>query len=315
VTSNVIFYLYNVIYDDISYTVSYNSDMGGNYMAIDNHDLFTKSIGPKSANLIAALYDEGKAIFTTEDASQITGLSGNALNVFLGRLAKKGIITKLKTGLFNIVPSELGSVSVFVSGPVLVAKSIVHQKGMTDGDYYISHGSAFELHQMVTQPQLSTYCSVTKFFPKENIHGSEIDFLICKKSQIFGVEKFWIGKDKFVQVSDIERTIIDGFKNPQYCGGIVEVAKGLWIKKDVIDVKKMINYALVLNIGTVYRRMGFLLELFEMSDNSTRELLEKKLTKSYSLLDPGLLQEGKFISKWKLRLNIDPDEIKNAVRT
>ncbi|HXH74686.1 MAG TPA: hypothetical protein VNJ08_06950 [Bacteriovoracaceae bacterium] len=275
----------------------------------------SKSLGPKSADLISGLYDENKALFTTEDAARISGLSGNALNVFLGRLAKKGIITKLKTGLFNIVPSELGSESVFISEPALIAKSIVHQKGLTDTEYYISHGSALELHQMVTQPQLSTYCSVTKHFGKENVHGIEIDFILAKKSQLFGVEKFWISKDKFVQVSDIERTILDGLRNPQHCGGIIEVSKGLWIKKDVIDVKKMINYAMVLDIGVLYRRLGFLLDLFEIGDEPTRDLLIKKLTKTYSLLDPGLIKEGKFFSKWKLRLNIDPDEIKNAVRT
>ena len=274
-----------------------------------------KSLGPKSASLITALYDENKALFTVDDAARITGLSSNALNVLLGRLAKKGIITKLKAGLFNIVPSELGSESVFISHPALVAKGIVHQKGLTDEDYYISHGSAFELHQMVTQPQLSIYCTVTKPLVDENIHGTEIDFILIKKTQIFGVEKFWIEKDKHVQVSDIERTILDGLKNPKHCGGIIEVAKGLWIKKDVIDVKKLINYALILDVGVVYRRLGFLLDLFEIGDVQTRNLLEKKLTKSYSLLDPSLFQEGRFTSKWRLRLNVSPDEIKYAVRT
>lgn len=47
----------------------------------------------------------------------------------------------------------------------------------------------------------------------------------------------------------------------------------------------------------------------------SRELIEKKLTKTYSLLDPGLFDEGKIISKWRLILNVAPDEIKNAVRT
>ena len=289
--------------------------MRGNLMDSNYNHLLPKSLGPKSANLITGLYDDNKSLFTIDDAARITGLSGNALNVLLGRLTKKGIITKLKTGLFNIVPSELGSESIFISNPALVAKGIVYQKGLTDNDYYISHGSAFELHQMVTQPQLVTYCSVIKPLVKENIHGIEIDFILTKKSQIFGVEKFWINKDKYVQVSDIERTILDGLKNPKHCGGIVEIAKGLWIKKDVVDVKKLINYALVLDVGVVYRRLGFLLDLFEIGDVLMRELIEKKLTKSYSLLDPGLLNEGKFISKWKLRLNIDSDEIKNAVRT
>lgn len=80
------------------------------------------------------------------------------------------------------------------------------------------------------------------------------------------------------------------------CGGIIEVAKGLWIKKEIIDVKKLINYAFILDVGVVYRRLGFLLELFEIGEVQTRDLLEKKLTKSYSLLDPSLFKEGAFTS-------------------
>ena len=279
-----------------------------------NHSI-PKSLGPKSADLISALYDENKALFTVKDAARITGLSSNTLNVLLGRLAKKGIITRLKAGLFNIVPSEFGSESVYISNPALLAKGIVHQKGLKDDDYYISYGSAFELHQMVTQPQLSMYCSVTKPLITENIHGTEINFILIKKFNIFGIEKFWINKNDYVQISDIERTILDGLKNPKHCGGIIEVAKGLWIKKDAVDVKKLMNYAFILNVGVIYRRLGFLLDLFEIGDTQTRELLEKKLTKTYSLLDPSLLEDGKFISKWRLRLNVTPDEIKNAVRT
>lgn len=283
-------------------------------MSINYNNHLPKSLGPKSARMIASLYDANKLLFTVADAAQITGLHGNALNVFLGRLAKKGIITKLKAGLFNIVPAELGSEQVFISNPALVAKGIVHQKGLTDNDYYISYGSAFELHQMVTQPQLSMYCSVTKPLVTENIHGTEIIFILIQKKQIFGIEKFWLNKNEFVYVSDIERSILDGLKNPKHCGGIIEVAKALWIKKDIIDVKKLMNYAFLLDVGVVYRRLGFLLELFQVGDIQTRGLLEKKLTKTYSLLDPNLFEEGKFNSKWKLRLNIKPDEIKNAVR-
>jgi predicted transcriptional regulator of viral defense system len=274
-----------------------------------------KTLGPKSALLIMSLYDESKSLFTSEDAERLTGLSGNTLNVLLSRLVKKGITTRLKSGLFNIVPFELGSESTYLSDRELIAESIVHQKGLTQNDYYISHGSAFELHQMVTQPQLSVSCSVTKRISNENVHGTQISFHVVKKEQMFGVQKFWIGKDKAVQVSDLERTIIDGLKNPLYCGGIIEVAKGLWIKKDVADIKKMISYALLLDSGVVIRRLGYLLELFNLGTKEQRELLEKKLTKTYALLDPDLFQEGKYISKWKLRLNVTPDELLSAVRS
>src|SRR5690606_14316155 len=129
--------------------------MKSNEASVKHNFSALKTLGPKSASLITSLYDEGKTLFTSEDAERLTGLSGNTLNVFLNRLVKKGIITRLKSGLFNIVPFELGSESVYLSDRELIAESIVYQKGLTENDYYISHGTAFELHQMVTQPQLT----------------------------------------------------------------------------------------------------------------------------------------------------------------
>ena len=290
-----------------------NSYIGGNIMINIHNKPILKTIGPKSAVLITSLYDEKKTIFTTRDAARITGLSGNTLNVFLSRLVLKGVTTRLKAGLFNIVPFEYGSTSVFVSDPFLIAEKIVCQKGISEKDYFISHGSALEFHQMVTQPQLSFFCSVTKKLPKENIYGIEFNFYECKKAQFFGIERVWI-KDKQIQISNIERTILDGLKNPKYCGGLIEVAKGFWIKKNKIDVKKLINYALILDVGTVYRRLGYLLDIFNLGESEDRNLLAMKLTKTYALLDPTLFKEGKFLSKWKLRLNISNDEIMNAVR-
>lgn len=132
---------------------------------------------------------------------------------------------------------------------------------------------------------------------------------------MFGIQKFWIEKYKSIQISDLERTIIVGLKNSQYFGEIIEIAKGIWIKKDSIDIKKLVSYALFLDSGVVIRRLGYLLELFDLGAKEERELLEKKLTKTYALLDPDLFQEGKFLAKWKLRLNVSTDEILSAVRT
>ena len=82
-----------------------------------------------------------------------------------------------------------------------------------------------------------------------------------------------------------------------------------------MDVKKLVEYALMLDVGAVYRRLGYLLELFEAKEKDQLELLRKKLTASYVLLDPSLPAEGKFIARWKLRLNVSPEEIGSIIRT
>ena len=71
---------------------------------------------------------------------------------------------------------------------------------------------------------------------------------------MFGLTRIWLSKEHPVQVSDIERTIIDGLRQPAYVGGITEVAKGLWMKRDDISVETLIGYAKRLDIGAVIRR-------------------------------------------------------------
>ena len=45
-----------------------------------------------------------------------------------------------------------------------------------------------------------------------------------------------------VQVSDMERTILDGLSRPELCSGISEVATGLWLRKDDLDWEKLTLY-------------------------------------------------------------------------
>ena len=75
------------------------------------------------------------------------------------------------------------------------------------------------------------------------------------------------------------------------------------------------EYALQLDIGAVYRRLGYMLELFDLDAFREIETLRQKLTPSYAILDPMLPEEGKFMARWRLRLNVSPEEIKAVVRT
>ena len=137
----------------------------------------------------------------------------------------------------------------------------------------------------------------------------------CKPNHFFGTTDHWVTKTKKIKASDLERTVIDGLRQSEYCGGFSEVAKGFWIRRQDMDVKKLVEYALMLDIGAVYRRLGYLLELFETKEKDQLELLRKKLTASYVLLDPLLPAEGNFIARWKLRLNVSSEEIETIIRT
>lgn len=274
----------------------------------DNQKL--KTLGPRLAFLVAELYEQQKTVFSNQDVETITGLSPKAARGLTIRLVERGLATRLKPGLFILVPAELGHERDYLGDPYVVAAEIVG-----GSDYFISHSSAMDIHQMVTQPQLVVYTTTTQSIRPRSILGTEFRFVRCKPKQFFGSMDHWATKTRKIRISDLERTVIDGLRQSEYCGGFSEVAKGFWMRRQDMDVKKLVEYALMLDIGAVYRRLGYLLELFETKEEDQLELLRKKLTASYVLLDPMMPAEGKFIARWRLRLNVSPEEIEAIIRT
>src|SRR3546814_7508758 len=63
--------------------------------------------------------------------------------------------------------------SDLVSDPYLIARTLVG-----DADYFISHGSALELHRMVTQPQLA-------IIVRSEEHTSELQSLMRNSYAVF----------------------------------------------------------------------------------------------------------------------------------
>lgn len=269
-----------------------------------------KTLGPRVAFVVAELYQRQKTIFSNQDVEEITKLSPKSARGLANRLVDRGLATRLKPGLFILVPAELGHERDYLGDPYIAAAVI---GGSTD--CFISHASAMDIHRMLTQPQLVVYATCTQAVRPRSVLGTEFRFVRCKPEHLFGIMDHWQSKTRKIRVSDLERTVIDGLRQPEYCGGFSEVAKGFWMRRGDIDVKKLIQYALRLDIGAVYRRVGYLLELFETEEAGQLELLRKKLTPSYVLLDPMLPAEGKFIARWRLRLNVTSEEIKAIIRT
>jgi len=269
-----------------------------------------KTLGSQAARLVTALHERNRYLFTLEDVRVITGLREASARSFIRKLVERGVAARPKSGLFVLVPFELGREREYLGDPLLVAKALVGGR-----EYYLSHGTAMEIHQMVTQPRLVVHVSTPRVTRPRTIGGIEFRFVRCRRRHLFGMVPHWVTKQETVQVSDIERTVIDGLRRPEYCGGLTEVAKGLWIQREKIHISKLVEYALRLRIGAVIRRLGFLLELYEIVTPDAVRALQRRLTSTYVTLDPVLPAEGKYLRRWRLRLNVAPDELLAVVGT
>lgn len=269
-----------------------------------------KTLGPQAANLVTMLHERSRAVFCLEDVRGITGLSETSARSFVRKLVDRGVAARLRPGLYVLVPFELGRERKYPGNPLVVAREI-----MRGEEYYLSHATAMEIHGMTTQPQLVVLVSTPR--PRRHVTalGVEYRFVRCQRRHLFGLTEHWVTKQEKVRVSDLERTIIDGLKQPEHCGGLTEVAKGLWMRREDVKTDRLVQYAKRIGIGAVVRRLGFLLETYEMAAAPDLDRLRNGLTATYVRLDPILPAEGKHLRRWRLQLNIDPEELRAVVRT
>jgi predicted transcriptional regulator of viral defense system len=269
-----------------------------------------KTLGPRSSALWVELNERGKTTFTLQDAEEITGLRNSSVRTLIHKAERRGLVTRLRSGLYTLVPFELGRATEYVGEPHVIAREMCEGR-----PYFLSHASAMELHRMVTQPQFTIYVSSTMRTPPRSVHGHEYRFVTVKPTDFFGLTQVWITKQQSVMVSDKERTILDALRQPQYAGGIPEVAKALWMSRKDLKIPQLLDYVQHFSSGALRRRLGFLLELYRLASPEQLESLRSKLTSTYDRLDPTLPKSGSFQSRWRLQLNIGIDELEAIPHT
>lgn len=271
-----------------------------------------KTFGEVSAKLISSLYSINKIIFTVEEVENITRLKGNFATAFTSKLIKRGIIARLKPGKYIIVPQELGETDKYIGNWYVAGREIVKSP-----DYYISHYSAMDIHNMLTHPLIKVFITtpVQQYKKQRTVGNTTFEFIYTNLSNIWGVKKVWVTNSEQVRVSDIERTIIDCLYRPKYCGGIIEIVNGLWMQKEGIDFDKLLKYIKKLNRIVVIKRLGYILGCLGLRDTKYLSQLRTKINNKYYVLDPMLLTEVTYKNSWKLIANISAEEMKKSIST
>jgi predicted transcriptional regulator of viral defense system len=240
----------------------------------------------------------------------LPGSTSSAVRELLSDMTKRGLLMRLKKGVYYIIPYEQNAQS-YMPDWHLIAEHMVN-----DVKYYIGYYSALQIHNLITQPSLKEQIVVSKQIrPSEiKIRNVSFQFIYHNEKHFFGANKMWVDKFNKVLCSDLEKTIIDCLFKPDYAGGIVEVAKAIYTSKEKIKFGTLLQYTKKFDSQAVIKRLGFLLELLEIRTDIIDELLEMK-TDSYVLLDTELPKTGKRISRWSIQQNLETETIKSALFT
>jgi predicted transcriptional regulator of viral defense system len=96
-----------------------------------------KTLGPQAAHLVVTLYEQNKPIFRLKEVQKILRLDEVSSRNFVRKLVNRGVATRLKPGLFILVPFELGKEAEYIGNPFVVAREIMGGK-----DYFLSHAAS-----------------------------------------------------------------------------------------------------------------------------------------------------------------------------
>ena len=269
----------------------------------------SKNTSQQSTDLLAHFNEKEQVCFTTQEAARaLKSTKPKALSELLSGMSRRGLLMKIKHGIYYIIPYEQKP-ETFMPDWHRLAQYIVG-----DADYYIGYYSAMQIHSLITQPALKEQIVVNKQLKPSSllIKGIPFQFIYHNEKHFFGNKKTWVDSFNKVQCSDLEKTFIDALFKPQYAGGITEIAKALYKSKEKIDYKKLLNYAAQFDSLAVSKRLGYLLELLQIEQPMVQSL-QKLKTKSYFLLEPSHSKDGKMISRWNLHENIDHQSVLSLI--
>ncbi len=237
--------------------------------------------------------------FTADEAAEALDVDRAEAARFVGYLASRGWLARVRRGLYAPVPLEASAPEEWRSDPWLVAARVFEP-------CYIGGWSACE-HWGLTEQLFRDVLVVTARQQRRStarVQGMDFRVVTRKQEALFGTRPVWRGRER-IQVSDPSRTIVDVLDEPALGGGIRHGADVLveYFEGEHRDEKTLIAYGDRLGNRTVFKRLGFLVEELGIDAPDLVAACTKRKSAGISALDPTVRTKGRITRRWNLRVN------------
>lgn len=214
---------------------------------------------------------------------------------------KKHHIIRIRRGLFASMPRAYhDSFENFPVDPYLIAGRINHDAVIGYQSAFDFYGVSYSLHHqyifMSKKPIRPFTFNESKFvclpFPKALLEKEAETF------EVISAERQGLN----IQVTSLERTLVDVLDRPNYGGGWEEI----WRSAEhisILNLDSLIKYVDLLNNATTSAKLGFFLEQFKEQfnvDDSILGYLESKKPSGTHYLERSKRESGKWLQRWNL---------------
>lgn len=242
--------------------------------------LLTKSNGPITLSIVQEALG-----YTRAQASQL-----------MYRLAKKGWIKKLKSGLYCVVPLESSNPSLTDENPWVIANKLF-------APCYIGCWTAAHFWGLTDQLFIDTWVvTIQKVFRNKKTVSDHHYFLRqVKESYFFGLKTEWINGNK-VMISDLHKTVLDFLCFPDLftSRSIIDIFQA-YLLSSGRDINILAQYAQRVENKSVLKRLGFLLELLSPESKSLIEYCFTYKSKGVSSLSTVSVCD-RIVERWNLQV-------------
>lgn len=257
-----------------------------------------QGLSTRESRLLARLAGAGHQIISVDDIETTLEVPPNTAREIASRLTEKGWLDRLFPGTYLIIPLAAGEESVYTTHEYLIAAHIAEPM-------YIGYYSALSHHGLTEQVPRTVYVVTSTRAQSRKIHGVPYRVTTVTERKFFGYEPTSI-EGTTVQVSDLEKTLVDCADHPEFCGGLRELTTAMRTADERgCDWTTVGEYLERLDNGAATKRIVYLADQLGI-DFPTREELVASFTSGYSLLDPTQPETGSTDSTYRLRINVEP---------
>ncbi len=239
--------------------------------------------------------------FEVSDIEDLFGIERSKASRLLAHWASKGWLTRIRRGLYIVVPLGAGDPKTRSEDPWIVANKVFEP-------CYVGGWSACEHWGLTEQIFDSVVIFTGSKTRNSNLTIQSTNFLLkpLTKIKYFGTKTIWRGRTK-IQVSDPTRTIVDILNDPLVGGGMRNVADIIeqYFVSEFRDDNLLGEYIKKIKNKTVYKRLGYILETLSIDASHLIKKCKKNLSQGFSLFDPSAIGKGKYLRKWNLRINVN----------
>lgn len=258
-------------------------------------------ISKRNRELLGLLNRSARGPFDSIFVANTLSIPLNKAKNLVTYWVRRGWLTRIKRGLYSTVSLNTARPEAQKEDPWIVAATVFRP-------CYIGGWSACEHFGLTEQlfSDIVVFSSKRLNKKEKEIQGTGYIIKFVNKERFFGLKPVWHGQTKIL-VSDLERTIIDLLDDSAIGGGIRHIAQMIneyFLRKD-INTANLIKYAKKHGNGTIYKRLGYLIEALNIEAPNIVKQCVKNQSTGYSRLDTTLPSKGKHLRRWNLIINAD----------